>query len=141
MCDASAYRPQRPTAQPLELQEIKRMSQTNKALFTISCILIVISLFISIQISYAASVFEELFQGFGIEIPENTKNVLQYHYLGLIAPFLALFALIYFIKSNLGQTSKNIVYALSVIAFVITISWQPYAAGALYAPIMQMETK
>ena len=117
------------------------MSQTNKALFTISCILVVISLFVSIQISYATTVFNELFQSFDFEIPENTKNVLEFHYLGLIAPFLAFIASIYFIRFKLSQTSKNIVYALSVIAFVITISWQPYAAGALNAPIMQLETK
>jgi hypothetical protein len=117
------------------------MSQTNKALFTISCILVAISLFISIQISYATIVFEELFQSFNAEISENTKNVLEYHYLGLIAPFLALIASIYFIRVTLDQTAKNIVYALSIIAFIITVSWQPYATNALYEPIMLMETK
>ena len=117
------------------------MNRTNKALFTISCILVAISLFLSIQISYSAPIFEELFQSFGTEIAENTRNVLQYHYLGLIAPILTLFACIFFIRSKLNQTSKNIVYALSVIAFVITISWQAYTIEALYTPIMQMETK
>lgn len=93
------------------------MTRTNKVLFTISCILVAISLFLSIQISYSAPVLEELFQSFDTEIAGNTSNLLQYHYLGLIAPILALFACIFFIRSKLNQTSKNIVYALSVITF------------------------
>jgi len=117
------------------------MSQTNKVLFTISCLLVVISLFIAIQISYSVPQFETLFKNFDAKLPKNTIHVLEYHYLGLISPLLAFFASIYFIKSKLDQASKNIVYALSVITFIITISWQAYAVEAMYTPIMQMETK
>lgn len=82
-----------------------------------------------------------LFKNFGTNLADNTKFVLTFHYLGLIAPLLALVASIYFIKSNLSQTSKNTVYALSVITFIITISWQSYSIEAMYTPIMQMQTK
>lgn len=117
------------------------MSRTNKVLFTFSSILVVLSLWISIQISYAAPVFEELFYNFGTEISDKTKFMLKYHYLGLIAPIIALIASVYFIKVNLGQTYKNLVYIFSVITFITTVNWQFYAADALYTPIMQMETK
>lgn len=117
------------------------MSQGNKVLFAISCILTVLSLWISFQISYAAPAFEELFTSFGTEISNETKIVLKYHYLGLMAPIIALIASIYFIKVNLNQANKNLVYIFSVITFVITVNWHFYAADALYTPIMQMETK
>ena len=117
------------------------MSKTNKILFVISCLLVFISLLIAIQISYSAPQFKVMLKGFDAELPISTINVLEYHYLGLIAPLLALFASIYLVKSKLEQTSKNIVYGLSVIAFVITMSWQSYAVEAMYSPIMQMENK
>ena len=117
------------------------MSKTNKILFTISCILVVLSLYVSIQISYAIPQFEKLFEGFKTEISGSTKFVLEYHYLGLIMPLIAMFASIYFIKSNPKQTSKNIIYVLTVITIVITLTWQVYAAEAMYAPIMNMKTQ
>ena len=117
------------------------MSRTNKVLFTFSFLLTVLSLWISFQISYAAPAFEELFHNFGTEISDKTKIVLEYHYLGLIAPIIALIASVYFIKVNLDQTYKNLVYILSVITFVITVNWHFYASDALYTPIMQMEAK
>ena len=116
------------------------MDQTNKVLFTISCILIAISLFIAIQISYSVPQFETMFKAFDVDLPENTRNVLEYHYLGFVAPLIAFIASIYLVKSKLNQTSKNIVYTLSIIAFITTISWQAYTAEAVYSPIMQMET-
>lgn len=104
------------------------MSKTNKILFTISCLLVVLSLYISIQISYSVPQFGKLFESFKIEISESSKFVLEYHYLGLIMPFIALIASIYFIKHNPKQTSKNIIYALTAITVVVTLTWQVYAA-------------
>ncbi len=95
----------------------------------------------AIQISYSVPEFEAMFKGFGVELPKRTINVLKYHYLGLVIPLIALFASVYFVKNKLEQTSKNIVYGVSVIAFVTTVSWQAYAVEAMYSPIMQMGTK
>ena len=117
------------------------MSKTNKILFTISCVLVVLSFYISIQISYAVPQFEKLFESFKTEISGSTKFVLEYHYLGLIMPFIALIASIYFIKYNPKQTSKNIIYALTAITIVVTLTWQVYTAEAMYAPIMNMKTQ
>jgi len=115
------------------------MSDTNKTLFTISCIITAISLFAAIQISFSISQYGELFQSFGAKLSENTKNVINYHYFGLVAPSLALLALIYSHKEKLNQTFKNIVYALAVVIFIITISWYSYAAEMMYSATMQIE--
>ena len=115
------------------------MSKTNKILFTISCVLIALSLYSSIQISYAVPHFEKLFEGFGTEITDNAKYILKYHYLGLILPFVALITSVYFIKSNLKQSSKNIFYTLSVITFVVTLSLQVYTSETMYASVMNMK--
>lgn len=116
------------------------MSDTNKTLFTISCIITAISLFAAILTSYSISQYGELFQNFDANLPENTKNLIDYHYFGLVAPFLALLALIYLHKSKLDQTFKNIIYALAIITFIVTISWLSYADELMYSAIMQMET-
>jgi hypothetical protein len=60
----------------------------NKVLFAFACILVVLSLWVSIRISYAAPAFEELLHNFGAEIGNRTERVLRYHYLGLIAPII-----------------------------------------------------
>ena len=117
------------------------MSKTNKILFVISCVLIALSLYLSIQISYAVPQFEKLFKSFGTELTDKTNNILKYHYLGLILPFIALIASIYFIKSTLKQSHKNIFYALSAITFVVTLSFQTSVSEAMYAPIMNMKAK
>lgn len=117
------------------------MSRTNKVLFALSSILVGLSLWISFQVTYAIPAFEELFDNFGTQINDKTQFVLEYHYLGLIAPIIALIASVYFIKANLSQTHKNTVYIFSVITFVLTVNWHFYASDALYTPIMQMETK
>ena len=117
------------------------MSKTNKILFIISCVLIALSLYLSIQISYAVPQFEKLFESFGTELTDNTKNILKYHYLGLIMPFIALISSIYFFKYTPKQSYKNIFYALTVITFVVTLSFQASVSEAMYAPIMNMKTK
>lgn len=117
------------------------MDKTNKALFTMSSILVAITLYLSIQISYSVPQFESMFISFGANLPNNTKAVLKYHYLGLILPFITLFALIYIFKANTTNTLKNTVYLLSLITFILTITWQSYTVDVLYAPIFQMGEK
>lgn len=101
----------------------------------------VISLLTAISISYSVPQFEIMFKSFNTGLPQNTKNVLEYHYLGMTAPLLSIVALIYFYKSQLNQRSKNIVYALSMITFIITVSWHGYASELMYSSIMLMDTK
>ena len=114
------------------------MDKTNKALFVVSGILIAISLFISVQISYSAPEFESMFKSFGTNLPNNTRAVLEYHYLGLVAPFIMFFSLIYIFKANTTKGINITVYLLCLVTFIITISWQAYTVEALYTPIFQM---
>lgn len=117
------------------------MDKTNKVLFTISSILVAISLYLSIQISYSVPQFESMFISFGASLPNNTKALLKYHYLGLIVPFISLSALIYLFKGNTTKALKNTVYLLSLITFILTITWQSYTVNVLYTPIFQMGEK
>lgn len=114
------------------------MDKTNKVLFAISSILVAISLYISIQITYLAPKFTSMFIDFGAELPQDTRTVLKYHYLGLIAPFIALFSLIYLLKANTSEAIKKTIYLLCLITFILTASWQSYTVEALYTPIIQM---
>jgi len=114
------------------------MNKINKALFTISSILVAISIFISVQISYSAPQFKSMFLSFGAALPNNTVTVLKFHYLGLILPFIALFTLIYIFKANTSKALKITIYLLSFITFILTIIWQSYTVEALYTPIFEM---
>jgi len=104
----------------------------------ISSILVSISLYLSVKISYSVPQFEEMFILFDASLPNDTKVVLKYHYFGLLAPISALVSLVYIFKVNAKQILKNIVYGLSVITFILTLTWQAYTINVLYAPIIEM---
>jgi hypothetical protein len=117
------------------------MDKKDKAFFTVSSILVAISLYLSAQISYSIPQFETMFISFGVEIASNAKAVIKYHYFGLILPFITIFTLIYIFKSNVTKTIKTTVYLLSLITFILTVNWQSYSAGVLYNHIYQMGEK
>jgi len=117
------------------------MDKTNKVLFTVSSILVAISIYLSAQISYSTPQFESMFISFGATIPNNTKAVLEYHYLGLTLPLITISALIYIFKTNATKTLRTTVYLLSLITFILTVTWQSYSTGVLYAHIYQMGEK
>jgi len=114
------------------------MNKINKILFTISSILVSISLYLSVKISYSVPQFEEMFILFDASLSNETRGVLKYHYFGLLAPILALVSLIYIFKVNTKKILKNTAYGLSVIAFILTLTWQAYTVNVLYTPIIEM---
>jgi len=114
------------------------MDKTHKGLYTASSILVAISLYLSIKISYSVPQFASMFMSFGAEIPNDAKIVLQYHYFGLALPLISLFALIYIFKANTSKSSKKAVYLLCLFTFILTIIWQSYTVEVLYTHIYQM---
>jgi len=79
-----------------------------------------------------------MFISFGANLPENTKAVLKYHYIGLVIPFMAFFGLIYIFKSNATKALRHTIYLFSLITFILTIIWHYYTVDVLYTPIFLM---
>ncbi len=114
------------------------MAKLNKILFIISCLLSLYALYITTIISLSVPKYTQLFSGFGAKLPPETINALNYHYIGLLLPITALLLCAYYFKRSKTQVSKNVVYTLITVSFLVTLYWSSFFVEAMYLPIFQM---
>lgn len=112
-------------------------TRCHKLVFILCCGLVIIALYKAFTAFASVADFENLYRGFGADLPAATKFILQYPYTGLFIPIIATICCAYVAVRWSSINLKPLLIAI-VACIVIAEIFNQLFIKAMYAPIMQM---